>query len=821
MRLLRLRPYYFRCYGESDWIEFDADLVILYGPNGFGKTSLVESIEWLFHGRAKRRERGVNAYSKRDYRNYYRNVHAPQDEPTFVEAEVKTEDEKIHKVRRKLDNPNQNDTSNTTFVDGTEKSFSAIGLDEDPAFDPVIPQHSLQDFILSRPIDRRDKISAALGLDPLIEFDKALDRANRRLQSTRPTRVEDANKRVQSALRKMTESQDERIIAVLKKWRDQEFDLSEDAKRLTQAVQDLLDTQEDDRDTLKQELKAHRDKIADKVLDPSSIRPPSNRENLQEALQESKQEILDSELKKCKDALSSYLGAAEAEYASERLSFWETGLELQDEDTDLCPMCEAPTLDAEKREEIRERLEKAPGLTTAQENLQQSTTGLARRLRRLSRRIDNLFPGFLTSSDRESLVDLLKESKLLPSFLTRHDASELSVVKTKNILSNLADSIDEIPELASDPSSVQEAKDRVLNLEGKIERAIESICSAAESYAEAYENLEEKLEEVIASDDAVKQADALLEPLKQWNSVKVLAEYHELLDESREARRNLSEHLQEKQDERLEDRGTEIKEWYGVMNPEANVAPSRLDAGAESLRIYANSFGEELNVAAGLSQCQANTLGLSIHFMRTLAPNSPFNFLVLDDPVQSMDEDHFQTLARDVVDMLLKDKDIQVIVSTHTRSLSNKIWELHIDHDYLYYSFEDIVKSGPIIRDHKTLRDDLDRIRDLSKGNEDERELAVDRIRKSSEKLIRLICRSKNYPEPDQTEHRRSSDKLRHLSECPSVPSKHIQTIRDTIKFSNKSHHDSKEWSVPKEGAIKTHIQTLSSYGDMYGVLDS
>jgi len=457
MRLLRLRPYYFRCYGESDWIELDADLVILYGPNGFGKTSLVESVEWLFHGRAKRRERGVDAYGKRDYRNYYRNVHAPDDEPTFVEAEVETADENIYKIRRELDNPDKNDTSNTTFVDETEKPFSAIGLNEDPAFDPVIPQHSLQDFILSRPIDRRDKISAALGLEPLIGFDKALDSANRRLQSTPPNRVEDANKEIQSALRKMMDSQDERVTAVLKKWRDQEFDLSEDTKRLIQAVQDLLDTQEDDRDTLKQKLESYREEIADRVFDLAPILPPSNRESKQDTLQDSMERILEDDFQESKKALSSYLGAAAAEYSSERLSFWETGLDLHDDDTDLCPMCEAPTLDEQKREEIRDRLDKTSKFTEAKKNLQDSISELSRSLRQISRRVDNLFPRFLASSSREGLIDLIEDTKLLQAFLTTHDGSRLAVSKTKDTLEGLANSTEEVPELASDPESVQEA----------------------------------------------------------------------------------------------------------------------------------------------------------------------------------------------------------------------------------------------------------------------------------------------------------------------------------------------------------------------------
>lgn len=821
MRLLRLRPYYFRCYGESDWIELDADLVILYGPNGFGKTSLVESIEWLFHGRAKRRERGVEAYGKRDYRNYYRNVHAPDKEPTFVEAEIETGEGKIHKIRRELDNPQDNDTSNTTFVDGAEVSFSTIGLGEDPAFDPVIPQHSLQDFILSRPIERRNKVSAALGLDPLIEFDRTLDSTNRRLQRTPPDRVEKAEEGLQSAFRKMGESGDDRVTALLKKWREQEFDLSEDEEKLVQAAQNLLDTQETDRSTLREGLKTKREEVADRVFDPDPIRPPSNRENLREAIQESKQEILESELKECEDALSEFLGAAAAEYASKRLSFWKTGLQLRDDDTDTCPMCEEPTLDEEKREEIRERLEKTSEFTSAKENLQDSISDLSRRLRRIPSRIDNLFPGFLTSSSRETLTDLVENSELLQSFLTRHNASELSVIKTKETVSHLADSAEEIPKLASDPESVQESKERLHYIEEEIQRAIESICSTEESYAEYYKSLESELESVIASDDTIKQIDALLEPLHQWESVQVSAEYHDLLDEVREARQNLSNHLQEKQDEKLEERGDEIKEWYSVMNPGANVTPSRLDAGAESLRIYADSYGEELNVAAGLSQSQANTLGLSIHFMRTLAPNSPYDFVILDDPVQSMDDDHSEALIRDVIGNLVDIEGVQTIILTHTEELSDRIWKINYEKrlQLSYLRFSNMDKSGPTLRGKKSLLDELKKVKGLAKGNEKSRELAVDRLRIATERLIRLICESQGRPIPDSRKYRMASQKLNHLRKCPDVKPKYVVTIEDTINFCNPSHHDTEEWSIPTEEKIVKHRGTIYNYADKFDVL--
>ena len=75
MRLLELTVCNFRGFGPAvDPIDLDADLVLLNGPNGHGKTSLAEAIEWLFYGTTKRRLRGED-YSRAEYANTFANVH--------------------------------------------------------------------------------------------------------------------------------------------------------------------------------------------------------------------------------------------------------------------------------------------------------------------------------------------------------------------------------------------------------------------------------------------------------------------------------------------------------------------------------------------------------------------------------------------------------------------------------------------------------------------------------------------------------------------------------------------------------------------------
>ncbi len=75
MRLIELTVRNFRGFGsKAQTIRLDRDLVLFFGPNGFGKTSLAEAIEWVFYGFTKRRRQG-DGYSKAEYAGSYANAH--------------------------------------------------------------------------------------------------------------------------------------------------------------------------------------------------------------------------------------------------------------------------------------------------------------------------------------------------------------------------------------------------------------------------------------------------------------------------------------------------------------------------------------------------------------------------------------------------------------------------------------------------------------------------------------------------------------------------------------------------------------------------
>mgnify|MGYP001282237988 CR=1 FL=1 len=81
-----------------------------------------------------------------------------------------------------------------------------------------------------------------------------------------------------------------------------------------------------------------------------------------------------------------------------------------------------------------------------------------------------------------------------------------------------------------------------------------------------------------------------------------------------------------------------------------------------------------------MSQGELHALGLAVFLPRACAPESPFRFVVIDDPVQSMDPAKVDGLARVLGDLAT---DRQVIVFTHDNRLPEALRRLEVDADVL------------------------------------------------------------------------------------------------------------------------------------------
>ncbi|MEV7445239.1 AAA family ATPase [Streptomyces sp. NPDC091204] len=98
----------------------------------------------------------------------------------------------------------------------------------------------------------------------------------------------------------------------------------------------------------------------------------------------------------------------------------------------------------------------------------------------------------------------------------------------------------------------------------------------------------------------------------------------------------------------------------------ANQRKVVLDASVDT--IDAPAFGV-------MSQGELHSLALSLFLPRATHPDSPFGFLVIDDPVQSMDPEKVEGLARV---LQLHSRDRQVVVFTHDTRLQQAIRQLRV-----------------------------------------------------------------------------------------------------------------------------------------------
>lgn len=152
----------------------------------------------------------------------------------------------------------------------------------------------------------------------------------------------------------------------------------------------------------------------------------------------------------------------------------------------------------------------------------------------------------------------------------------------------------------------------------------------------------------------------------------------------KKARAWLTSAAAELRDARLAPLADQARQIWAMLRQESNV-----DLGAFRLAGSATRRTLELDVridgspgaALGvMSQGEINALALSIFLPRATMPQSPFRFLIIDDPVQAMDPAKVDGLAR-VLHRVAADR--QVIVFTHDNRLAAALRDLDIQANFL------------------------------------------------------------------------------------------------------------------------------------------
>jgi len=122
------------------------------------------------------------------------------------------------------------------------------------------------------------------------------------------------------------------------------------------------------------------------------------------------------------------------------------------------------------------------------------------------------------------------------------------------------------------------------------------------------------------------------------------------------------------------------KENWAALRQESNVSLDgfrlRRSGNMRSAAVEVTVDGSDASAFGVMSQGELHALAVSIFLPRAALPESPFRFLVIDDPVQSMDPAKVDGLAR-VLERAAQDR--QVVVFTHDERLAEAVRRLNVE----------------------------------------------------------------------------------------------------------------------------------------------
>lgn len=376
-------------------------------------------------------------------------------------------------------------------------------------------------------------------------------------------------------------------------------------------------------------------------------------------------------------AIAAAAAAMASTYKAAFLELWKKGLELSPTG-DECPMCEEDTLTADKRADIAKRLTDNAARIQKNEALEGAVKTAKAKIAAYHSQVSEFAADDLSADDIQQLRRLFSASAEdveaflsdFEAFKAARQAGQDTLAAAKTFLDGCATQLEVPDQVTSVVEGAARAKDAVANM---VAPAIE----AYRRYDGVWKGFEPNLAALISSDAIVARIDSVGKTLRLEPVMGVLDRYDDVLEETQELIRSVEAEMQRRQAALLTTRGAEVKALYDRLNSGADVVFDSMEPGTDSMKLNATSFGTRMSAAANLSECQLNCLGLAMWLMRATTPSSPFGFVLLDDPVQSMDDDHTEAFIADIIPHLLDDHGKQVIVLSHVKRITERLRELN------------------------------------------------------------------------------------------------------------------------------------------------
>ena len=362
----------------------------------------------------------------------------------------------------------------------------------------------------------------------------------------------------------------------------------------------------------------------------------------------------------------------------------EAGLIEPEQAVQICPLCvhESPaTLTRNRLSEIGGWKPLVEAEKEAMSKVDSEIKGLKRDLRTLIQEARDTLPEIPDLDDdlKEVTVELSDAASNLVRVRSRIETQVRPYLDdAQRLVDAETDRIASLTEIITFATECTACIDQLRGLRGH-----------AEKYRQALNSLETIVGQAASSDEEYTKRQAWLTCVKsqaeilvdfKWERAK-LSSQKDLADIRKELMKFRRKYLEDKRamfNEGMQDvlsclradtysafSNLQIPEPKGKGFPVVLQVKAALDDGVET---------KEIDALKVFSESQVNALGVATFITRSRLLGHDLMFF--DDPVQSMDEDHFKTFARDVLPPIL-DEGRQVIVLTHNETFARDISYWH------------------------------------------------------------------------------------------------------------------------------------------------
>lgn len=764
--ILSIWPHYFRGFRNlPSPINLTGKLVVIDGRNSSGKTSLAEAFEWLLSGQLVRRSLNDMGDSK-ELENCIGNQLRPENEQTWVEAEfMATGGERIRLKRMLTRDYGEKKSANaesTLYLNDTSLSSK----EEISFFDellagipPVLMQHSLRTFVSSTPSQRRNYFERLLRLDELAHLIEKSVIGDARLPEfvsqtgsvvwkgweELKSRSQPSSAKQLKKGEKISDQQPElQIEKSLREFARGEFGINDANLTLEEIRRDLEATQKQQREKGFPLLEVLRPQ---KVVD----------QHLLDLFSKGKTESFWNEIEQISliyakvHKATEKIGEAQMAVAKALDELSNAGIIVDSTDAQTCPLCEFQAVSTLTPSRIAQITSWQPIMKAdqeAKEKLDGKVSELRVLLDELVAAKNGLLPDMPQGEDWEkSTANVNSEIREAASACRSILSASLDATKDFN------EAYNGIFGLLSQDEIDLDVIQAVGQLLTKLQLTYPVVVDKAQEYLDGFRVLENAIGKQARGDPSYNiremwlsvsgKREELLGDLK-WEKAKKSAQKE--LEHIRGALVSVREKLIESRRTAFSYGMTAI---WGKLRSDKYSTFSRLfipPAKGKGLPLEIEvkavlddgQITKEVDALRVFSESQINILGIAAFATRSKLLGH--RLLILDDPVQSMDEDHFKTFCSQLLPELLGE-DNQIIILTHNETFARELSFCWDDSEIDYFvtmKIDHTRKQGCTVEEGN--RRVSERLKRADKYAEDgDLEKAWIAVRKAIERLYTLV----------------------------------------------------------------------------------